>query len=116
MATHRVRRGRKTQEIAAEYLHPVFPEAASIAAFLPGDDILNTPGWSFEAKGRRDFKPTEAIKQMKARADGEHWNACIMRPDGYGPEKVGDWLVFMTFSEFRAFISREEWTYTEQDD
>lgn len=105
MATARVARGRKSQQIAADFLKPVFPDAASIAASLKGDDILNTPGWSFEVKARRDFTPTAAIRQIKARANGENWNACIMRPDGYGPEKVGDWLVFMTFSEFRAMIS-----------
>lgn len=117
MATNRVQRGRKTQQIAAEYLHPVFPEAASIAASLPGDDILNTPGWSFEVKARRDFKPTEAIKQMNARVrkDASNWNACIMRPDGYGPERVGSWLVFMTFNEFRSLIGEYEMAM-ERDD
>lgn len=98
-------RGRDSQRIAAEYLKPIFPDAASIAASLPGKDILNTPGWSFEVKGRRDFKPTEWSKQASKYGTNE-WHACIMRPDGYGEAKVGQWLVFMTFEEFRDLVER----------
>lgn len=103
MATHRVSRGRESQKFAAEYLKPIFPNAASIAASLPGKDVLNTPGFDFEVKARRDFKPTEASKQMSKR-NGEEFHACIMRPDGYGEARVGEWLVFMTFAEFRDLL------------
>jgi hypothetical protein len=103
VATHRVQRGRKSQDYAAEYLRILFPDVRPIAASLPGKDLLETPGWSFEVKGRRDFKPTEFSRQTTANA-GDDWPACIMRPDGYGPAKVGQWLVFMTFEDFRALI------------
>lgn len=117
MTDSRVSRGRKTQQIAAEYLKPVFPEAESLAASLPGKDIKNTPGWSCEVKARREFKPTEWAKQMAARDRYDEWSVCIMRPDGYGPERVDKWLTFMLFEDMRALIGHvqrledriEEW-------
>jgi len=108
VATHRVSRGRKSQEYAANYLKSIFPDAASVAASLSGKDILNTSGWNFEVKARREFKPTEWSKQMTAREKEFEINACIMRPDGYGEEKVGQWLVFMTFKEFRDLVASYE--------
>lgn len=104
MATSRVRRGRKSQDFAAAYLESIFPDAVSIAASLPGKDILNTPGWAFEVKGRREFKPTEWSKQMTKNELPDEYSACIMRPDGYGEARIGQWLVFMTFKEFRDLI------------
>jgi hypothetical protein len=101
----RVARGRKTQVIAADYLKPVFPDAESRAASLGGTDILNTPGWALEVKGRREFKPTEWSKQMVKNTNRDFdWSACIMRPDGYGEAKVGQWVTFMLFEDFRALI------------
>lgn len=105
MATHRVSRGRKSQEYAATYIKTIFPDAESLAASLPGKDIKNTPGWSFEVKGRRDFKPTEWSRQASKYGTNE-FHACIMRPDGYGEARVGEWLVFMTFEEFRDLVER----------
>lgn len=100
----RVSRGRKTQVIAADYLKPVFPEAESLAASLPGKDIKNTPDHSIEIKARREFKPTEWAKQMAARDRDDEWSWCVMRPDGYGEAKVGQWLAFMVFEDMRALI------------
>lgn len=103
MANSRVQRGRKTQEIAAEYLKPIFPDARSNPASLSGKDILETPGWAFEVKARRSFNPTEWSKQA-SKNSGRDFPAAIMRPDGYGPEKVGQWLVFMTLEDFRELL------------
>lgn len=99
-----MRRGRKSQDYAAAYLNRVFPDAVSIAASLSGKDILNTPGWALEVKGRREFLPTQWSKQMTKNELPDEYSACIMRPDGYGEAKVGEWLVFMTFKEFRDLI------------
>ena len=93
---------------AATYLKKIFPDAASVAASLPGKDILGTPGWAFEVKGRREFKPTEWSKQMTKNELPDEYSACIMRPDGYGEAKIGEWLVFMTFKEFRDLIQEHE--------
>lgn len=116
MATHRVSRGRKSQEFAATYLQSIFPDAESLAASLPGKDIKNTPGWAFEVKGRRDFVPTQWSKQMTKNRLPDEYSACIMRPDGYGEVKVGEWLVFMTFKEFRDLIEEVESLRRELED
>lgn len=99
-------RGRESQVFAANYLKPVFPDAESLAASLPGKDIKNTGEWAFEVKARRAFNPAEWSRQASKYDDGK-WHACIMRPDGYGEAKVGQWLVFMTFEEFRTLLNLE---------
>ena len=109
-------RGRKSQEFAATYLQTVFKEAAPIAASLPGKDILNTPGWAFEVKARREFLPTQWSKQMTKNELPDEYSACIMRPDGYGEAKVGEWLVFMTFKEFRSLVETLEFYKREYED
>lgn len=103
MATARVSRGRKSQQIAADYLKPVFPDAASIAASLPGKDILNTEGWAFEVKARRGFSPAEWLKQAKKNAVADV-PVVIMRPDGYGEAKVADWITFLSLEDFRYML------------
>lgn len=111
-----MRRGRKSQDFAAAYLKSIFPDAASVAASLPGKDILNTPGWSLEVKGRREFLPTQWSKQMVKNRFSDEYSACIMRPDGYGEAKVGEWLVFMTFEEFRDIVKELEYYRREYED
>jgi hypothetical protein len=104
MTDNRVSRGRKTQVITADYLKPVFPDAKSLAASLPGKDIENTEGWACEVKARREFKPTTWADQMAKRDRDDEWSFCVMRPDGYGPERVNKWLTFMLFEDMRALI------------
>lgn len=108
-------RGRESQVFAATYLKKIFPDAASVAASLPGKDVLNTPGWSFEIKARREFLPTQWSKQMTKNELPDEYSACIMRPDGYGEAKIGEWLAFMTFKEFRDLI-KELQDHRERDD
>lgn len=105
MATHRVSRGRKSQEIAAEYLKPVFPDARGIAASLKGRDILETPGYAIEVKATKDFNPTTFMKQAVANSNGD-WPFSIYRPRGYGPAKVDLWVAMTTLCEMRNLIDR----------
>jgi hypothetical protein len=100
MANGRVARGRASQGIIAEFLRSVWPRAESKAAFLPGVDIENTPGWRVEVKGTRDGTLTSAIKQCESHG-GKGTPIVIWRPDGYGKERVGEWLVVMRLHEFR---------------
>jgi hypothetical protein len=97
----RITRGRKSQEIAADYMRPIWPDGESKGAFLPGVDIENTPGWRVEVKGTRDGTTLAAMKQAEHHA-GEGVPIVIWRPDGYGPEKVGQWLVVMRLQDFRG--------------
>jgi hypothetical protein len=99
-----VSRGRKSQQIAAEYLQDIFPEAVGIAASLQGRDILNTEDWAFEMKATKDFKPTEFLRQAEKNGDGD-WSVALYRPRGYGPEKAGLWVGMMSFDTLKALIS-----------
>lgn len=104
MATGRVSRGRKSQDLAAEFLRPLFPMIRAVAASLKGKDLLETPGWSFEMKATEKFSPTAALKQAReAAADGEI-PVAIYRPRGYGPEKIDKWVVMMDFDQFRELL------------
>lgn len=105
MATARVSRGRASQQIAAEFLWPVFPEAEGIAASLPGRDILKTPGWAIEVKATREFNPTAFMKQAMANC-GDDWAFSIYRPKGYGEAKVSEWIALTTLGEMRHLIAR----------
>lgn len=105
MTTHRVSRGRKSQEIAAEFLHPVFPDARGVAASLPGRDILETPGWAIEVKATKDFNPTAFMKQAMKNC-GDDWAFSIYRPKGYGEAKVSEWVALTTLGEMRGLIAR----------
>lgn len=105
MANSRVQRGRASQQIAAEFLHPVFPLARGIAASLPGRDILETPGYAIEVKATKDFSPTAFMKQATKNSKGD-WPFSIYRPRGYGPEKVELWVAMTTLGEMRGLIAR----------
>lgn len=108
MATARVRRGRDSQVLAAEYLRELFPNARSVAASLPGKDILETPGFSIEMKATKEFSPTSALKQAREAAADSEFPVAIYRPRGYGPEKIGQWVVMMDFDKFRELIKNYE--------
>lgn len=104
MATARVRRGRKSQDIAADYWRDIFPDVEPVAASLKGKDLLKTPGFSFEIKATKDWTPTGALKQARETVEKSGLNEYpvgIYRPRGYGPEKVAQWVVFMDHSQFR---------------
>lgn len=91
--------------MAAQYLSELFPDARAVAASLPGKDILNTPGWSIEMKATKDFAPTSALKQARETANLEvEYPVAIYRPRGYGPEKIGQWVVLMDFDQFRDLV------------
>ncbi len=106
MATGRVSRGRKSQELAADYLSHLFPDVRAVAASLPGPDLLNTPGFSFEMKATERFSPTTALKQAREACEIEkEYPVAIYRPRGYGPEKIGKWVVMMDFDMFRGLVA-----------
>lgn len=96
MANGRVRRGRATEELVAAYLRAHgWPLASRRPAALPGADIENTPGISFEVKARRELDLTGWLKQACTR-DGIP--AVVERPDGYGPETVEKWPAVLPFA------------------
>lgn len=107
MTDSRVSRGRKTQVLVAEYWQEsgTFPDAVSIAASLPGKDILHTPGFSVEVKGRTRFNPLEWSRQAAKNA-GTDVPVVVMRPNGLGEKSVGNFLAFMTLEKFTELVNR----------
>lgn len=105
MATSRVRRGRKTQELVAEWFRERgWPNAASRPASLPGEDVMGLP-FSLEVKASSRFNVLSALRQAQANSAGK-LPAVVHRPDGYGPERIGNWVVSLDLSAFTALLVR----------
>lgn len=94
MTDNRVRRGRKSQEIAAEYwCSRGFPGAHAIAASLPGMDVLGMDGLHPEVKATRGDSILSALKQATKGAEGTGRLPFVLwRPQGYGPAKIDEWV------------------------
>lgn len=94
MATQsRKYRGYDSQKVLAEHLRVLFPYAEPTGAGRQGRDILSTPGIYFECKARKDFKPTEALKQTVSPAlEAGDIPIIVMRMNGQGPKNVGKWV------------------------
>lgn len=107
MATRATRtaRARATESIVAERLRHLYPLAARVPASLPGRDILGTPGLAVEVKARRDLDLTGWLAQAKRNA-GTDLPVVVIRPDGYGPERVDFWPVVLTMVDFVALLER----------
>lgn len=115
----RVSRGRKTQRLLAEYIRWLFPFAQSRGSSEPGSDIENTPGIDFEVKASRDGPILKALRQTGKRAakanalaagssgserlpeqrSGGALPVVVWRPDGYGPEKIGEWVMALRLED-----------------
>lgn len=112
MATARVTRGRKTQELVAEWFRARgWPNAKSRAASLAGADIYDVPfAPEVKATAGQDF--TGALRQAKANAGGK-LPFVIYRPKGYGPERIADWLVVFTLFDATQLLQKAG--YMEKD-
>jgi hypothetical protein len=104
MATGRVTRGRKSQDFAADFWREDFPDIRPVAASLPGEDLLETPGIWFEVKATRELNPTKALKQARTGCPEGEYPVVIARPTGYGEAKVDKWVAMMDHDEFRRLI------------
>jgi len=125
LANSRVSRGRKTEQIVADFLSNPgpFPSAERRPASLPGSDIINTPGYSIEVKARRAFNPKAWVKQADDAAEkysAEHPDeeypplpVVIMRPDGMGETTVMQWPVFMMLNDWVWMVERIKHLETE---
>lgn len=124
MTDDRVRRGRQSEHLAANYLLPLFPQARAVGNSLPGRDILGTSAgdieWIYgdpetdistirgiapEVKARSRFEPLKAMTQAKRNA-GKDIPMVILRMNGQGDKSVGDWLAMFTLRDARELIGR----------
>lgn len=94
MANPRVTRGRKTQELVADYFRRRLHSAAkSRPASLPGVDVYDIPGLAPEVKATAGQDFTGALRQARANAGEGNVPFVIYRPAGYGPERIDHWIV-----------------------
>lgn len=106
MTGARVRRGRQSEALVADFLHPVFPYAERIPASLPGADIMHTPGWAIEVKARRGLDLPGWLKQARGRANGGDVPVLVIRPDGFGPERIDKWAAVVTLGTLLELMER----------
>ena len=99
MATARVRRGRKTQELVADRLRHLYPDAKGVPASLPGVDVLNTPGLALEVKATASVTLPAWLRQARKNAQPGDLPVAIYRPNGAGPESIDDWGAVIPFGE-----------------
>lgn len=120
MANARVSRGRKTQQLLAGWFRSHgWVGAESRPASLPGSDVYGMPGLAPEVKATAGQDLTGALRQAKRNAsatcvfhgknvpvplDEDITCTCdlafvIYRPNGYGPEKIGQWLVAFSLED-----------------
>ena len=104
MANSRVRRGRKSQDLLAEWFNRHgWGEAEAIAASLPGRDIKGMPDLAPEVKATRGLPGVSALKQAKANA-GKDLAFVIYRPPGYGEARIAEWLVSLDLDDFTQLL------------
>lgn len=99
----RVMRGRKTQQLVAEWFRRNgWPKAESRAASLPGIDIMHMPGLAPEVKATPG-DVTGALSQAVRNGKGD-LPFVVWRPNGYGPERIKDWPVVIRLDDFTGLL------------
>ena len=101
----RTDRGRQTEILAWKKWKTVYPQCRVVASSLPGRDLLETGPFAVEVKARSQFNPGAWIRQASRNSQGDI-PLVVMRPNGLGPEQVGQWLVFMYQDDFLGLVKR----------
>ena len=111
MANSRVARGRKTQTLIAEWFRAHgCPNAEPCEAFLPGVDVRNVPGLAIEVKATAKGDLLAALRQATANADdsGCQTPVVVWRPNGYGEQRIEEWVVAMTLKDFTTMYQQTQ--------
>jgi len=88
----RKQRGYDSQRIVANYLKENgWPFAEPVGAGRSGSDVTGIVGVDVEVKARRNLDLTGTLKQQAARASDDVLPLAVIRPDGYGPSRIGEW-------------------------
>ena len=104
MVNARIARGRRTQEILANWFREHgWPEAEAVPAALPGRDIRKMLGLAPEVKATEKLDLTGSLAQAKANSDGD-LPFVVYRPRGYGVEKLERWPVVMGLTDFTQLL------------
>lgn len=103
MTVHRKRRGMATQQLAADWFRAHgWPFATSTGAGRSGVDIENMPALSPEVKATPGDN-TGALKQAHTNR-GQGLPFVVWRPNGYGPERIGEWPCLLRLDDLTALL------------
>lgn len=100
MANARVRRGRKTQDLVADRIRHLYPDAKGLPASLNGVDIENTPGLAIEVKATANITLPAWLRQARKNAPNGTLPCVVYRPVGAGITTIDDWGVVISFGDF----------------
>jgi hypothetical protein len=102
---HRKHRGYETQRIAADWFKQRgWPYVTPAGAGQQGVDLLNMPHLAPEVKGRRQLDLPGFLRQATTNAGGS-LPFLVVRPDGYGPARVGEWAMILTLRDGTALLT-----------
>lgn len=100
----RKQRGYTSQRIAADwYVQNGWEYAVSTGAGRAGVDITGMPGLAPEVKARRALNITGWLKQA-SQEKRLGLPFVIVRPDGFGEARIGQWAVLMTLEDHTALL------------
>jgi hypothetical protein len=99
-------RGRTTQRLVADWFTTLWPTAYSSGASEPGKDVRRTPGASIEVKATSAPPMLPALRQAKNNADPGDIPLVVWRPNGYGPERMAEWVVALTLADATELLRR----------
>ena len=95
----RKQRGYDSQRIVANYFKEHgWPFAEPVGAGRSGSDVTGVVGCDIEVKARRNLDFTGTLRQLSERAAEGVLPFAVLRPDGYGPSKIGEWPVVLPLS------------------
>lgn len=104
-------RGASTQAMVARWYQRLWPAAQPIGSGESGRDVLNVPV-NIEVKGRKDFDPIAAIKQMvkRGREPGDVLPGfAVIRPFKMGEAHLADWLVVRRLADDTDILEELLW-------
>jgi hypothetical protein len=100
---HRKDRGMATQKLVADWFRARgWPFATSTGAGRSGADIDNMPGLSPEVKATPGDN-SGALRQAQ-RNRGEGVPFVVWRPNGYGPERIAEWVVLTRLDDHTRLL------------
>ena len=105
----RKQRGSESQTIVARWFAAHgWPFAEPVGAGRPGSDVTGMPGLLIEVKARRQLDLTGWLRQHMPSGipvpDFGSLPFLVVRPDGYGPEKIFNWPVVMRLDDFTVLL------------
>lgn len=89
--------------VAGWYQLRGWPHAYSKGASEGGMDVENMPALAPEVKATSDGDLLGALRQAQRNAKGG-LPFVVWRPNGYGPERIGEWVVAMTLSDHTRLL------------